>query len=94
MAMTHKNMLRQVLAAQDDQTAELQYLINEGQWSFEGSIGRAMMQAINEGRCVLGPQPAWDYWGNRIPARSEVIPSTKGGIVYAYKALTYAEDWS
>jgi hypothetical protein len=92
MAMTHRAMLRQVLAAQDAQAAELQLLINEGQWSFEGSIGRAMMQAINEGRCVLGPEPAWDYWGNRIPSRYEVKPTTKGGIPYAYKALTYAEN--
>lgn len=91
MAMTHKAMLKAVLDAQDAQAAELQLLINEGQWSFEGSIGRAMMQAINEGVCVLGPHPAYDYWGNRIPARSEVIPTTKGGIVYAYNMLTYKE---
>jgi len=46
-----------------------------------------MMQAIREGRCVLGALPAWDYWGNRIPSRDEVKPNTQGGVVYAYRAL-------
>jgi hypothetical protein len=91
MAMTHKAMLRQVLDAQDASDAGLQDLIDAGAWGLEGSIGRAMMQAINEGRCVLGPEPAWDYYGNRIPSRYEVKPSTKGGVLYAYKMLTY--DW-
>ena len=93
MAMTHKEMLRQVLASQDESERELQRLIDGGVWGLEGYMGRAMMQAINEGVCVLGPEPVWDYWGNRIPSRNEVKPSTKGGILYAYKALTYAEDW-
>jgi hypothetical protein len=37
-----------------------------------------MMAAIEEGRCLLGPQPAQDAWGNRIPSRTEVEPGTKG----------------
>ena len=37
-----------------------------------------MMAAIEEGYCLLGPQPAEDAWGNRIPSRTEVEPGTKG----------------
>ena len=57
----------------------LQRAINGGEaWKFQGSYGRAMMAAIEEGRCMLGPQPAQDAWGNRIPSRTEVEPGTKG----------------
>ena len=57
----------------------LQRVINGGEgWKFQGSYGRAMMAAIEEGRCLLGPQPAQDAWGNRIPSRTEVEPGTKG----------------
>ena len=57
----------------------LQRAINGGEaWKCQGSYGRAMMAAIEEGRCLLGPQPAEDAWGNRIPSRTEVEPGTKG----------------
>ncbi|MBZ0124932.1 MAG: hypothetical protein K8F32_01040 [Rhodocyclaceae bacterium] len=57
----------------------LQRAINGGEgWKFQGSYGRAMMAAIEDGRCLLGPQPAEDAWGNRIPSRTEVEPGTKG----------------
>ena len=57
----------------------LQRAINGGEgWKFQGSYGRAMMAVIEEGRCLLGLQPAEDAWGNRIPSRSEVEPGTKG----------------
>jgi hypothetical protein len=62
----------------DRETFALQRLIDAGQWRLEGSIGRAMMDAIEAGRCTLGPKPAWDYWGNRIPSKHEVQPGTKG----------------
>ena len=63
--------------------AELQGLIDSGTWGLEGSIGRAMMAAITNGECILGPEPAWDYWGSRIPAHHEVQPGTLGSIEYA-----------
>lgn len=75
--------LEQVLAAQDGDAAGLQALIDAGQWSLEGSMGRAMMRAIEAGVCVLGPEPARDYWGNRIPSRFEVVPGSLGSIEYA-----------
>ena len=65
----------------------LQELINGGHWSFEGAIGRAMMRAIEEGRCCLGPLPARDYWGNAIPARDWVKEGTKGSLDYVEKRM-------
>lgn len=72
--------LETVLAAQDGDDAALQSLINEGQWSLEGSMGRAMMAAIEDGRCTLGPNRARDYWGNTIPSRDDVVPGTVGSV--------------
>jgi len=72
-----------VLAAQDGDDAALQAMIDAGSWGFEGSMGRAMMRAIEDGRCVLGPNGARDYWGNYIPSRFEVEPGTKGSMEYA-----------
>lgn len=60
----------------------LQRVINAGMWSLQGSYGRQMMDAINAGLCMLGEKPARDYWGNRIPARDEVVPGTKGSEKY------------
>lgn len=41
---------------------ELQKAINSGSaWSFQGSYGRAMMDAITSGNCLLGTSPARDY---------------------------------
>ncbi len=70
-------------AEQDEEAASLQTLIDQGVWSLEGSMGRAMMRAIEDGRCILGPAPAHDYWGNRIPAEYEVQDGTKGSLQYA-----------
>ena len=58
---------------------DLQDNINSGiVWKMEGSQGRAAMSAIESGECMLGEEPKVDYWGNRIPARSEVQEGTKG----------------
>ena len=81
--------LDDVLAAQDGDDAALQRMIDAGAWSFEGSMGRAMMAAIEDGRCVLGPEPARDYWGNRIPSRYEVQAGTKGSVEYAARAMKW-----
>lgn len=68
---------------QDDETQQLQHLIDNGVWGLEGSVGRAMARAIEDGRCILGPTPARDYWGNRIPAEYEVLDGTEGSLQYA-----------
>ena len=68
----------------DDQEyyASLQRAINGGMWSLQGSYGRAMMQAISDGWCLLGTESFNDYYGNRIPSRTEVKEGTKGSPEY------------
>jgi hypothetical protein len=62
----------------------LQRLIDTGlAWRMEGAVGRAAMDAIRSGHCVLGKEPFTDYWGNRIPSRYEVEPGTKGSEEYS-----------
>lgn len=73
-----------------DQSAEdslegVQQLIDSGQgWLLEGSVGRALSAAIEDGAAVLGPVEHRDYWGNRIPSRDQVQPGTKGSVRYAH----------
>lgn len=60
-----------------------QNLINSGAaWSFEGHVGRTCMQAIEDGACMLGTIPHRDFYGNRIPSRTEVQEGTKGSRGY------------
>jgi hypothetical protein len=68
----------------DDQElyASIQRAINGGLWSLQGSYGRAMMQAISDGWCLLGTDSFNDYYGNRIPSRTEVKEGTKGSPEY------------
>lgn len=69
-------------SSEENYYISLQRMINAGQWSLQGSTGRAMMAAIENGRCALGTDPARDYWRNRIPSRDEVEPGTKGSLLY------------
>lgn len=65
-------------------TFDLQALIDSGQaWMMEGHVGRAAMEAIEAGVCVLGEVGHRDYWGNYIPSRHEVAAGTKGSAEYA-----------
>jgi hypothetical protein len=61
-----------------DYFAAIQRQINRGCWSLQGSHGRTMMDAIKSGACVLGRQRARDYYGNVIPARTDVKAGTFG----------------
>jgi hypothetical protein len=62
----------------------LQRRINDGSiWHFEGSAGRAAVEAITSGCCVLGRKGVRDYYGNYIPSRFEVKKGTKGSTAYA-----------
>lgn len=79
-------------ASFEDATLALQRAINSGMWSLQGSYGRAMMDAIEAGQCMLGPNPARDYWGNRIPSRTEVVEGTKGSREYVVAAR--GEEWA
>jgi hypothetical protein len=60
----------------------MQRLINSGEWSLPGRNGRAMHDAIEAGKCLLGHEGFRDYWGNRVPSRTEVKPGTKGSVEY------------
>ena len=73
----------------------LQRAINSlSAWSLQGSYGRAMMEAIESGHCLLGREHTRDYWGNRIPSRTEVKEGTKGSFEYVAKinGIDYAEN--
>ena len=61
-------------------------------WKFEGSVGRAMMDAIDAGRCCLGLERTTDYWGNVIPGRDDVQAGTMGSL--GYVAKHYDQDWA
>lgn len=70
----------------------VQRAINSGAWSFQGSVGRSMMDAIKSGRCMLGLAAARDYWGNVIPGRDDVQAGTKGSRDYVAKLR--GEEWA
>jgi hypothetical protein len=75
-----------------DYCLSLQRAINGGMWSLQGSYGRAMMEAIEAGQCMLGQRSAVDYWRHRIPSRTEVKKGTKGS--RAFVAHTKGEAWA
>jgi len=75
-----------------DYYAAMQRTINAGTWGLQGSFGRSMMQAIEEGRCMLGTSGARDYYGNYIPSRDEVKDGTKGSRGFVVEAM--GEDWA
>lgn len=91
--------LEDVLEIEEGSGDELAYFtsiqraINSGTaWSFQGSYGRSMMDAIEAGRCMLGENPAHDYYRNRIPSRTEVKDGTKGSRSFVVEHS--GEDWA
>lgn len=70
----------------------IQKAINTGLWGMQGSYGRAMMAAIQEGYCLLGHNEARDYWGNHIPSRDQVKAGTKGS--FDFVAAECGEGWA
>lgn len=66
----------------------LQRAINSGiGWQMQGSYGRAMMDAINSGYCMLGRDQCRDYYGNTIPSRDDVKQGTKGSYQFVIDNL-------
>ncbi len=64
--------------------AFLQNLIDNGEgWQSEGSLSAAIVRALEDGTCVLGPVAHRDYHNNIVPARSDVAPGAKGSLEYA-----------
>lgn len=79
--------------SEEDYYLALQRAINSGSaWSFQGSYGRAMMEAIRAGECMLGKSPARDYYGNFIPSRDMVQEGTKGSRQFVVDAR--GEEWA
>ena len=86
-----------ILEGEDHCTEEEYYLsiqkaINGGAWSFQGSYGRAMMDAITAGYCMLGRNRAQDYYGNTIPSRDDVQAGTKGS--YEFVVKRNGSEWA
>jgi hypothetical protein len=77
---------------EDDYYSSIQRAINDGMWSLQGSYGRAMMDAIKAGCCMLGVNPARDAYGNRIPSRTEVQEGTKGSRSFVVERM--GEEWA
>ena len=70
----------------------VQRAVNQGAWALQGTFGRSMMAAIEDGFCMLGTRAATDYWGNRIPARSAIRAGRAG--TRAYVASAMGEEWA
>ena len=65
----------------DEDAQNLQRLIQTGQvWRMEGASGRAAMNALESGCCFLSSEPKTDYYGNIVPAYSQVKEGTKGSL--------------
>lgn len=73
--------------------SSIQEAINSGvAWRLEGFYGRAMMDAIQSGACMLGKEGAQDYYGSYIPSRDEVEEGSKGS--YGFVANAYGDEWA
>lgn len=71
-----------------EQAEAMQRAINGGMaWSFQGSYGRAMMDALKSGVCMLGKHSARDYYGNYIPARDEVKAGSFGSYEFVVERM-------
>jgi len=82
----------EVESNEDDYYASIQRAINSGLWGLQGSYGRAMMDAIDNGACMLGKEPARDFYGNFIPSRSMVKGGTKGSREFVADSM--GEEWA
>lgn len=58
---------------------KLQDYIDTGMaWKSEGAIGRAAMDALRSGACMLPTIRRVDYYGSNIPSRHQVEKGTTG----------------
>lgn len=61
-------------------------------WRFQGSMGRAMMDALEGGFIMLATEETSDYYGNHIPSRSQVMEGTTGS--YGYVVERRGKEWA
>jgi len=67
----------------------MQMLIDNGSvWRMEGSMGREAMRMLETGACMLPTKSYRDYYGNRIPARTDLEQGTKGTFHNSIKFYT------
>ncbi len=75
--------------------AYYQALINGGMaWKLEGATGRACMELLRLGACMLPKKRFRDYYGNLIPSRDDVKKGTTGSFqnsVKYYSNILYHE---
>ena len=65
---------------------QLQQLIDTGMaWNMEGAMGRAAMDALDRGACMLPTTSRSDYYGNRVPSRFQVKSGTTGSYANSVK---------
>ena len=77
----------------DDYYISIQRAINSlSAWSMQGSMGRAMMEALLSGQCMLGLKPTADYYGHRIPSRFEIEPGRMGSRQFVIDRA--GEEWA
>jgi hypothetical protein len=73
--------------------AEMQKLIDSGVvWHMEGSLGRAAMDALTSGACMLPTTSRRGAYGNLIPSRYQVKPGTYGSFQNSVKFYTFNEE--
>ena len=71
----------------------MQRAINSGMaWKMQGSYGRAAMDAIEAGFCLLGVIGHSDYWGNHVPGRYQVVNGTVGSIDFVVNER--GQEWA
>lgn len=82
----------------DQEASEVEYYqaiqraINAGSWGLQGSYGRAMMDAIKSGHCLLGVKDYTDYYGNHVPSRDQVVNGTVGSMQFVIDQM--GADWA
>jgi hypothetical protein len=88
-------MKRQDAVAEEelDDAKAVQRLVNSGMaWHFEGSVGRACMEAIRAGWVMLGVERRKDAYGGIVPSRTDVQAGTKGS--YAFVVEHCGKEWA
>jgi len=70
-----------------------QEMIDSGQaWKMEGSVGRFAMSMLEAGICMLPEKQTKDYYGNTVPARTDLEPGTKGTLENAIDFWSNVEE--
>ncbi len=73
--------------------ASMQKIIDTGLcWNLEGSYGRAAMEALETGACMLPEVRHRDYYGNTVPSRNDLKPGTKGTLLNSQNFWTKVYD--